>query len=464
MKKIRIGGGAGFSGDRIEPALELVEAGRINYLVFECLAERTIALAQQRKLADPEQGYDPLLQKRMEAVLRPSVQRGVKIITNMGAANPQAAGDLVVRIGQDLGLKDLSVAVITGDDIGEQLRRRQVQLHSLDLDLDKFQKNLVSANVYLGAEPIVEALERGADVVITGRVADPSLFVAPIRHEFGWRADDWERIGHAVMLGHLMECGPHISGGYFADPGYKEVQNLDRLGYPILEAYEDGRAYITKAPGSGGLVSVRTCKEQLLYEVQDPANLISPDAVADFTKVRFEQVGPDLVQVFGAKGKPRPERLRVILCVRDGYIGEGEISYGGPGAYERACLAAHCVRKRLDLVGTELSELRVDYIGVNHLYQAAAPPLASPPLEVRLRVSGRAAWRNHAETVGYEVESLLLNGPAGGGGVRKYVQEVTPMHTAFIDRDAARCHVELRRVGASILAGRERKKELANKP
>ena len=443
MKKIRIGGGAGFSGDRIPPAVELVESGDIDYIVFECLAERTIMLAQQRKRLDPSKGYDPLFERRMRAILESCSKKNIKIITNMGAANPRAAGELAVRIMQEMRIEDLVVAVVTGDDILDDVKRGKHQLYELGLNPQEIQEKLVSANIYLGSAPILEALRQGADVVITGRVADPSLFVAPLLYEFGWPSDDWNRVGRAVMLGHLMECGCQISGGYYADPDYKDVENLVRLGYPILEVYEDERAYITKVPGSGGEVSVGTCKEQLLYEVRDPSSLITPDAVSDLTHARFKQVEPNRVQVFGGKGRLPPDRLRVLLCVQEGYIGEGEISYGGPGAYERARLAAACVREWLGSEGGELSELRIDLIGVNHLYQEASLSLQIPPSEVRLRISGRAGTRNHAERVGEEVESLFLNGPAGGGGARKFVREVTPMYTAFIDRKAVQTQIEL---------------------
>lgn len=443
MKKIRIGGGAGFSGDRISPAVELVESGDIDYIVFECLAERTIMLAQQRKRLDASKGYDPLFERRMRAILESCAKKNIKIITNMGAANPRAAGNLVVRLMQEMGIGNLAAAVVTGDDILDEVKRGQVQLHDLGLNPQDIEEHVVSANIYLGSAPILEALRQGADVVITGRVADPSLFVAPLLYEFGWPSDDWNRVGRAVMLGHLMECGCQISGGYYADPGYKDVEDLVRLGYPILEVHEDEHAYITKVPGSGGEVSVGTCKEQLLYEVRDPSRLITPDAVSDLTDVRFEQSAPNRVQVFGGSGRLQPNKLRVLLCVQEGYIGEGEISYGGPGAYERAQLAASCVREWLESECVELSELRVDLIGVNHLYQSASLPLQSPPPEVRLRVSGRAGTRRHAESVGEEVESLFLNGPAGGGGARKFVREVTPMYTAFIDRTAVQTQIEI---------------------
>ena len=443
MKKVRIGGGAGFSGDRIPPAVELVESGDINYIVFECLAERTIMLAQQRKRLDPSSGYDPLFERRMRAILESCAKKNVKIITNMGAANPLAAGKLAVGIMREMGIEDLVVAVVTGDDILDGVKHGKCKLYELNLNPHEIQKKLVSANIYLGSAPILEALQQGADVVITGRVADPSLFVAPLLYEFGWESNDWNRAGRAVMLGHLMECGCQISGGYYADPGYKDVENLARLGYPILEVYEDDRAYITKVPGSGGEVSVGTCKEQLLYEVRDPSSLITPDAVSDLTDVRFEQVEPNRVQVLGGSGRLPPDRLRVLLCVQEGYIGEGEISYGGPGAYERARLAAACVREWLESEGGQLSELRIDLIGVNHLYQEESLLLQSPPPEIRLRVSGRAGARSHAESVGEEVESLFLNGPAAGGGARKFVREVTPMHTAYIDREAVQTQIEL---------------------
>lgn len=443
MKKIRIGGGAGFSGDRISPAVELVESGDIDYIVFECLAERTIMLAQQRKRLDASKGYDPLFERRMRAILESCAKKNIKIITNMGAANPKAAGNLVVRLMQEMGIGDLTAAVVTGDDILDEVKRGQLQLHDLALSPQAIEEHVVSANIYLGSAPILEALRQGADVVITGRVADPSLFVAPLLYEFGWSSDDWNRVGRAVMLGHLMECGCQISGGYYADPGYKDVEDLVHLGYPILEVHEDERAYITKVPGSGGEVSVGTCKEQLLYEVRDPSRLITPDAVSDLTDVRFGQSAPNRVQVFGGSGRLQPDKLRVLLCVQEGYIGEGEISYGGPGAYERAQLAASCVREWLESECVELSELRVDLIGVNHLYQSASLTLQSPPPEVRLRASGRAGTRRHAESVGEEVESLFLNGPAGGGGARKFVREVTPMYTAFIDRAAVQTQIEM---------------------
>lgn len=371
------------------------------------------------------------------------MEHGVKVVTDMGAANPRTAGELVLRIAREMGLNNLSVAVVTGDDILEPVMRGDLKIDGLEHIPKDAQGKMISANVYLGSDPIVEALEEGADVVITGRVSDPALFIGPLRYEFGWRLDDMDKIGRAVMFGHLMECGPHISGGYFADPGFKDVPDLHRLGYPILEAYEDGSAYITKVVGSGGIVNTDILKEQLLYEVGDPANLISPDGVADLMDVRFKQVGPDRVQIFGAKGKPQPVKLKVILCAAEGYIGEGEISYGGPGAYERAKLAAEIVEKRLKIIGSDLSETRVDFIGVNSLYGEAAPAPSVPPNEVRLRVAGRSQNRSHAESIGLEVESLLLNGPAGGGGTRKYVHEITPMYTGFVDRDLIHPRVEL---------------------
>src|SRR5262245_29228067 len=283
MRTIRIGAGAGYSGDRIEPAVELAERGHLNYLVFECLAERTIALAQQARRSDPDAGYDPLLADRFNAVLRPCVANGVKIITNMGAANPAGAARAVASIARDLGLAGLRIAAVSGDDVMEAVRARDLPLVETDGRIADVADRMVSANAYLGAGPIVEALAGGADIVITGRVSDPALFLAPLMHEFGWKADDWDRLGKGTVVGHLLECAGQITGGYFADPGYKDVPNLARLGFPLADVSEDGSAVIGKLPETGGRVSLKTCKEQLLlYEVHDPARYCQPDVVADF--------------------------------------------------------------------------------------------------------------------------------------------------------------------------------------
>src|SRR4051812_18686181 len=266
MKTIRIGSGAGYSGDRIEPAVELAERGNIAYLGFECLAERTIALAQGDKLRDPAAGFDPLLVARMEAVLPACVAGGTRIVTNMGAANPQAAARATADVARRLGLHGLRIAAVSGDDVLDIVSTGDYPLLERPSTVASLGDTIRSANAYMGVAGIVEALRGGADVVITGRVGDPALFVGPLVHEFGWALSDWDKLGKGTVVGHLLECAGQITGGYFADPGYKDVPHLARLGFPIAEVAEDGSAVLTKVAESGGRLSVRTCKEQLLYE------------------------------------------------------------------------------------------------------------------------------------------------------------------------------------------------------
>jgi len=339
MRTVRIGSGAGYSGDRIEPAVELCAKGDIQYLGFECLAERTIALAQQERMRNPAAGFDPLLEQRMSAVLEICKSKGIKIITNMGAANPGAAARKTAEIAKRLGVGRLSVAAVTGDDVLDVCKQRDLPLLEIDGRMNDLGNRIVSANAYLGAEPIAEALAAGADVVITGRVSDPALFLGPLIREFGWAMDDWDRLGRGTLAGHLLECAGQITGGYFADPGYKDVADLGRLGFPIGEVSEDGNLLVTKVPGSGGVVTEATCKEQLLYEVHDPARYVQPDVVADFSHVTIEEVGRDTVRVQGGRGAPKTETLKVSVGYVDGYVGEGQISYAGPGAPERGRLA-----------------------------------------------------------------------------------------------------------------------------
>ncbi|MGE5854920.1 MAG: acyclic terpene utilization AtuA family protein, partial [Syntrophaceae bacterium] len=324
MKRIRIGCGAGYAGDRIEPAVELAEKGAIGYLVFECLAERTIALAQQARLRNPAGGYDELLERRMEAVLPACRERGIRIITNMGAANPLSALEAVRKTARRLGLNGLKLAAVTGDDVLDLVLRENPVIVETGEMLSGLKDRIVSANAYLGAEPLVEALQWGADVVVTGRVADPSLFLAPLMFEFGWSRDDWNRLGQGTVVGHLLECAGQVTGGYFADPGVKETPDLARLGFPIAEVSEDGSAVITKVEGSGGRVSPATCKEQLLYEIHDPSQYVTPDVVADFTGVSLEATGNDAVTVRGGRGRPRTESLKVCVGYRDSFVGEGQ--------------------------------------------------------------------------------------------------------------------------------------------
>jgi hypothetical protein len=425
---VRIGAGAGFSGDRLEPAVLLAEQGGVDYLVLECLAERTIALAQLRRRHDPEGGYDLLLQRRLELLLPAIKRNGIRLLTNMGAANPLAAARRVVEIARRLELP-LRVAAVIGDDV----------LGSLDLDQPALESGrrlrdyapVISANAYLGADALLPALASGAEVIITGRVADPSLFVAPLVHHFQWRLDDCDRIARGTVVGHLLECAGQLCGGYFADPGRKDVAGLATLGFPHADVQADGSAVFGKIRGTGGRIDLRTVKEQLLYEVGDPGSYLTPDVVADFGAVRLREEGEDRVSVTGATGRPRPGSLKVSVGYHAGYLGEGEIGYAGSNAAARAELAGAVVRERLR---AELGEVRVDLIGSTALHGRSFFA-DQKPYEVRLRVAARCSTREAAARVGEEVEALYTNGPAAGGGVRRSVHEQVGIVSSLIARE-----------------------------
>jgi len=438
MRTIRIGSGAGYSGDRIEPAVELAEKGEINYLVFECLGERTVALAQQARMKNPEAGYDPLLEERMRAVLPLCAAKGIKIVTNMGAANPEAAAKKTAEIARSLGLSKLRIAAVVGDDVLDACKAGDFPIMEFDGTIKQLGNKLLSANAYLGAEPMAEALTKGADVVITGRASDPALFLAPMVHAFGWAMDDWNLLGQGTVAGHLLECAGQITGGYFADPGYKDIPDLARLGFPIGEVGEDGSLVVTKVPGSGGAVTAQTCKEQLLYEVHDPKQYFQPDVVADFSQVSVEEIAPDRVRVSGGRGTKRTGTLKVSVGYVDSFIGEGQISYAGPGALARGKLALDIVRERLRLTGVATNELRFDLIGMDSLHGPQVSAHGNEPYEVRVRITGRTENLREAVRVGNEVETLYTNGPAGGGGAWKSARDVVAVASVLLPRELAK--------------------------
>lgn len=438
MKKIRIGCGAGCSYDRLEPAIELVEKGNLDYIIFECLAERTIANNQQIKLKDSSKGYTPMLEARMRGILKQSKENGVKIITNMGAANPIKAVELVLEIAKEMSISNLKIAMVTGDDITKDLDKyKDTVMWQSTKKLGQLDAKIISANIYLGADPIKEALDNGADIVITGRVADVALFVGPIMHEFGWSNEDLYKMGQGALLGHLMECGGQLTGGYFADPGYKDVENLHILGHPIAEIDETGNFIVTKVEDSGGEVSLRTCKEQLLYEITDPSGYITPNAIVDFTKVKFKQIGKDCIHVSGAISRGVPDTYKVNIGYHDCYIGEGEVSFGGLNSLPRAKLCADIIEKRLKIVGAEIDEYRTDYIGYNSLYKTKISDNFAPKehTEIRLRVSGRTKNRKDAELISQEVDYLYTNGPAGSSGIESGVREVLSIGAIIIPKE-----------------------------
>lgn len=441
-----MGSGAGYSGDRIEPAVELAAQGRLDYLGFECLAERTIALAQQAKLRESDSGYDPLLEDRMQAVLALCAAHNTRIITNMGAANPTGAARKVAEIARKQGLSGLKVASVSGDDVLDQVRHADYALiERPGQQVAALGNRILSANAYLGVAPIVQALATGAQVVVTGRVADPALFLAPLVHEFGWSMQDWERLGRGTVVGHLLECAGQVTGGYFADPGYKDVPDLARLGFPLAEVAEDGSAILTKVGGSGGCITRRTCTEQLLYELLDPANYLQPDVTANFTDVRFTELAPSRVAVAGGSGKQRPSTLKVSVGYLDSFIGEGQISYAGPGALARGRLALDIVAERLKLTGVQMTETRFELIGVDAVHKGGKPGVSEPgvsePGEVRIRVVGRTESMREAVRIGNEVETLYTNGPAGGGGAWKSAREIVAVVSTLLPRELVQTFV-----------------------
>jgi hypothetical protein len=420
---LRIGCAAGFSGDRTDAAAPVVEAlvaaGGPAVLIFETLAERTLALAQLARRADPALGYEPLLDDLLRPVLARCLDSGVRIVSNFGAANPEGAARRIHALAHELGLAPPRIAVVEGDDVSGDAHRAALQKV---LGTSGGGLRMVSANAYLGAEAIADALQAGAQIVVCGRVADPSLTVGPALAHFGWARDDWDRLARATMAGHLLECGTQVSGGYYADPGFKDVPGLANLGYPIAEIDADGHCTITKPPGSGGRIDAHTVKEQVLYEVHDPAAYLTPDVVADISAAEVTELGPDRVRLTGVRGHARPADLKVNVCHETGWFAEGEISYAGARAEGRARLAAAVLRERL----AGLGPLRVDLIGVASIFgddaglwlAAASPSAEGASRDVRLRVALNHAERAGAERLPREVTALYTCGPAGGGGVR----------------------------------------------
>ncbi|WP_311946011.1 acyclic terpene utilization AtuA family protein [Halomonas piscis] len=446
-----IGCGAGFSGDRTDAAGPLVEALR-RYdapcaLMFETLGERTLAAAQLRRVTDSEGGDEPLLEAFLAPVLADCLSSGITVLGNFGAANPEAARRRVAALAAAANIPDARLGVVDGDDLRDRLA-------SLDWTPWEGERRplpdadaVVAANAYLGAEPLLEALHRRAQVVITGRVADPALALAPLRYHHGWAPDDWDRLAAGVLAGHLIECGTQVTGGYFADPGVKEVPGMATLGYPIVEVERDGRLVVTKPPGTGGLVTEQTVREQLLYEIHDPSAYLTPDVVLDLSEVTIRQVGPDRVAVSGARGRPAPETLKTTVSFLDGHQGEAEISYAGPNAVARAGLARETLRQRLADRCPPSLRARFDLIGVSSVFDGdvVGQPGSNrgAPDDVRLRLAVEHDRREVVELATQELLALYCCGPAGGGGVRRRHSRRLKTASYLIPREQVRPQVTL---------------------
>lgn len=433
---MRMGSGAGFSSDRLSPAIDLAQKAALDWLVFETIGERTLAFGHRDRSLNPGRGYNPQLAARMRGVLGHCRANGTRIMTNMGVAHVEAAAEVIVKVARDLGFEGLRVAAVLGDDVTDQMHDDTVLFDHGGRTIGEVGRPLVGANAYLGIDAILPAIESGADIIITGRVADPSLFLAPIVAQYGWAADDWNRLGQGTLVGHLMECGMQITGGYFADPGVKDVPRPADCGYPIAEIDETGEAVITKLDEAGGMVNIATVKEQMLYEVHDPTRYLTPDVTADFSRAQLSETEKDRVRVSHAGGTARPEQLKVTVGFDGGLLGEAGVSYAGVNAAARARLARDILTERFDRVTGMAGAYRIDLIGLNSLHATAGTEVRETADDVRVRVAMRSMDRDLIEMVLWEVEALLCCGPAGGGGYRGQITPGVVTHSAMIDRNA----------------------------
>jgi hypothetical protein len=408
-------------------------------LIYETLAERTLALSQLDRRRDPRLGYNSALDRFLEPILARALHHGIKIVGNFGAANPRAAGERIVELAQRLKLVRPRVAVVEGDDLAGVLTPRELAAREVGGHLLRDASEIIAANLYLGAGPIAEALDRGADIVVTGRVADSALALGPLMHALRWRSDDWDRLAAGTLAGHLLECGAQLTGGYFADPGVKDVPGLANVGYPIAEVTKDGEITVGKPKNTGGRVDRLTVTEQLLYEIDDPAAYLAPDVVLDLTQVEIEEIAPDRVRVKGARGKPAPPTLKATVCIDGGFLAEGEISYAGRNAAARARLAAEVIRQRIKRRAPGM-RMRVDAIGIlsvlgdsdgHALWQSWHDSEAA---DVRLRFAAQSANAQEAQMLLDEVEALYCAGPAGGAGVRRRLVPRLASASCLIER------------------------------
>jgi hypothetical protein len=435
---LAIGSGSAYANDRLAPAAAMADSGRVTYIGFDCLAERTMALAHVRRRRNPAAGQDERI-GRLVPLLRGYLAAGGRVVGNFGAANPDAAvADFVTGL-RSLGLTGIRLGVIRGDDVLGLVRRQDAALPELGTTVGALGERVVSANAYIGAEPIVDCLREDAQITVGGRLADPSLFVGPICHELGWSLDDWDAVGHATMVGHLLECGVHSTGGNFEDPPYRVVPDPHRLGFPLAEVTADA-AVITKLEGTGGAVDERTMKTQLYYEIHDPRTYLTPDVTADFSSVTVDDLGQDRVRLSGARGREWPSTLKVLVGVDQGYRATGEISYGGPGCLERARRAEEILRAHLDELLDPDDEVRIDLQGLSSLFGDKEG--AAYPTEVRLRLAVRTTSEELASDAAHEVE-LLYFGPAGGGGVVTSVVPALGVTPAYVPRELVRLETEV---------------------
>jgi hypothetical protein len=428
--KIRIASGQGFWGDLLTAPIDQVTKGPIDYMMMDYLAEVTMSIMQKQKMKDPSLGYAKDLVPLMEQILPTITQKNIRVITNGGGVNPEGCRDAIFKVAKKLGIKGLKIGVVVGDNILtslDDLKKQGIELKNMETGerLDAVREKIVSANVYFGARPIVEALKQGAQIVITGRTTDTALTYAPMIHEFGWPWEDWDKLAVGVVAGHILECGGQASGGNFS-ADWKSVPDLAHIGFPIAEAYPNGDIIITKHENTGGMVTVQTITEQLMYEIGDPTNYITPECIADFTTIKLEQVGKDRVKLFGVKGKSATDLYKVSMSYTDGYTAISTLTYAWPDAFEKAKAADQILRTRLADLGLKFDEIRTEFLGLNSCHGPIAP-MPNVINEVVLRIGVRSHDHSAVERFGKEIAPLILTGPpavTGFAGGRPKPSEV----------------------------------------
>jgi hypothetical protein len=446
---VRVASGQGFWGDSLDAPRQQVENGPIDYLMLDYLAEVTMSILQKQKERDPAMGYARDFVGAMDSVLDAVTERGVRVIANAGGVNPPACAIAIQGVAKKRG-KSLRIGVVTGDDLLPRLNQLVEQGHALahmetGEPLETVRDRVLSANAYIGSKPIVEALSRKAQVVITGRSTDTALTMAPIRFEYGWTDTDYDRLAAGIVAGHILECGAQSSGGN-CQYDWRNIPDLANVGYPIADAYEDGSFVVTKHPNTGGRVSVQSVSEQLVYEMGDPHGYITPDVIADFSTIHIEDAGPDRVRVFGIKGYAPTDKLKVSIAYRSGYKAVGTLVYSWPDALEKAQLADRILRERLDRLGLHFDEILTEFVGASATHGPLAGNAGSDAPEIQLRVGVRSDDRATVERFTREIAPLVLNGPpgvTGFAGGRPKVEELVAYWPALIDKTVVQTHVEI---------------------
>lgn len=449
---IRIASGQGFWGDRPDAPVDQVRKGPIDYLVMDYLAEVTMSIMQKQKMRDPKRGFAGDLIPLMRNIFPDIVKKGIKVITNAGGVNPFGCRDALAGVAKKLGLRGVKIGVVYGDNIIDQideLMAKGAGLNHMESgeSLTGVKNRLYSANVYFGAKPVVEALNAGADIVITGRVTDTGLTLAPMIHEFNWDWNDYDKLAAGIIAGHIIECGAQSSGGNFL-AGWKEVPNMTRIGFPIIEASPDGEFVVTKHESLGGLVDLRTVKEQLLYELGDPTDYITPDVIADFTSLKLEQAGENRVKVCYIKGRPETEFYKVSISYADGWTCIGHLTYAWPEAMEKARKGAEIIRERIKYLGLDFEEVHTEFLGVDACHGPLSHPV-NEPNEVVLQIGVRGYNYKHLQQFSREMIPLVLCGPptvTGFGGGRPRPREVVAYWPALLPKKLAAPKVDVTEV------------------